>query len=267
MKNMNAIILAAGEGKRLRPLTNDRPKCLIEFLGKTLLERQIEIFNKCGIKDICVVTGYNSHMFKNKNLEYIKNNDYETTNMLKSLFCAEKKILKSTIVSYGDIIFEEEVLRKLINSKDDFSVIIDKNWKKIWELRFNNPIDDAESLILNEQNYITEIGKKVNNVSRINGQYIGLMKFQDEGIEKIKSYFKKCEKAYHEEKINLLNSKNSFNNSYMTDFLQGLIEEGEKLKAIKIENGWLEFDNINDYNLYIKLKKQNEIGGFYDLND
>ena len=95
---MNAIILAAGEGKRLRPLTNDRPKCLIEFCGKTLLERQIEIFNKCGIDEICVVTGYNSHMFKDKNLEYINNSNFATTNMLKSLFCAKEKISKSTIV-------------------------------------------------------------------------------------------------------------------------------------------------------------------------
>ena len=264
---MNAIILAAGEGKRLRPLTNDRPKCLIEFCGKTLLERQIEIFNKCGIDEICVVTGYNSHMFKDKNLEYINNSNFATTNMLKSLFCAEEKISKSTIVSYGDIVFEESVLIKLINSMDDFSIIIDKNWKNIWELRFDNPINDAESLILNEQNYITEIGKKVEDITKINGQYIGLMKFQNEAVKKIKSYFEKCEKTYDDDKINLLNSKNSFNNSYMTEFLQGLIDEGEKLKAINIQNGWLEFDNINDYDLYNELKIQNKIGRFFDLND
>ena len=48
---MNAIILAAGQGKRLRPLTNDRPKCLVEFYGRTLLDRQISVFQKCGIND------------------------------------------------------------------------------------------------------------------------------------------------------------------------------------------------------------------------
>ena len=206
-------------------------------------------------------------MFKDKNLEYINNSEFATTNMLKSLFCAEEKISKSTIVSYGDIVFEENVLMKLINSTDDFSIIVDKNWKSIWELRFDNPINDAESLILNEQNYIMEIGKKVEDITKIDGQYIGLMKFQNESIKKIKSYFTKCEKTYHDKKFNLLNSKKSFNNSYMTDFLQGLIGEGEKLKAVNIQSGWLEFDNINDYNLYNKLKKQNEIRKFFDLND
>ena len=185
---MNVIILAAGEGKRLRPLTNDRPKCLIEFHGKTLLDRQVAVFQRCGIDDICVVTGYNDHMFKNSDLEYVHNENFLSTNMLKSLFCAEKKITESTIVSYGDIIFEEKVLRNLINAEDDFSVIIDKNWEEYWKLRFDNPIDDAESLIL-DHDCITNIGQKVDDISKINGQYIGLMKFQNDASEIIKKLF------------------------------------------------------------------------------
>ena len=116
---MNAIILAAGEGKRLRPLTNDKPKCLVELFGKTLLEWQLAVFKKCGINDICVVTGYNSQMFRYPNLDYIKNENYKTTNMMESLFCAKERFSQSTIVSYGGIIFEEKILRKscLVSSK------------------------------------------------------------------------------------------------------------------------------------------------------
>ena len=112
---MNAIILAAGEGKRLRPLTNDKPKCLVELFGKTLLEWQLSVFKKCGINDICVVTGYNSQMFRYPNLDYIKNENYKTTNMMESLFCAKERFSQSTIVSYGDIIFEEKILRGLMS--------------------------------------------------------------------------------------------------------------------------------------------------------
>mgnify|MGYP001203034113 CR=1 FL=1 len=74
---MNAIILAAGEGKRLRPLTNDKPKCLVELFGKTLLEWQLSIFKKCGINDICIVTGHNSQMFRYTNVDYIKNENFD----------------------------------------------------------------------------------------------------------------------------------------------------------------------------------------------
>ncbi len=85
---------------------NDKPKCLVELFGKTLLEWQLSVFKKCGINDICVVTGYNSQMFRYPNLDYIKNENYKTTNMMESLFCAKERFSQSTIVSYGDIIFE-----------------------------------------------------------------------------------------------------------------------------------------------------------------
>ena len=173
---MNAIILAAGEGKRLRPITNDKPKSLVKLFGKTLLEWQLSIFQKCGIDDICVVTGYNSQLINYPGLDYIKNNNFMNTNMMESLFCASEKFKESTIVSYADIIFEEKVLRALIESDEDFSIIIDKNWKEYWELRFEDPIKDAESLKIDNDGFITNIGKKVNAVGEIEGQYIGLMK-------------------------------------------------------------------------------------------
>ena len=93
------------------------------------------------------------------------------------------------------------------------------------------------------------------------------MKFQNNAIEAIKSFFIKCEQNYNENKTNLLHSERSFDDSYMTDFLQGLIEQGKKLKAIFIENGWLEFDNIQDYNLYTNNNSETNIRKFYDIND
>ena len=264
---MNAIILAAGEGKRLRPLTNDKPKCLVELFGKTLLEWQLSVFKKCGINDICVVTGYNSQMFRYPNLDYIKNENYKTTNMMESLFCAKERFSQSTIVSYGDIIFEEKILRKLIDSEDDFSIIIDKNWNDYWNMRFNEPINDAESLNVDDNGYVTSIGKKVKEISEIQGQYIGLMKFQNNAISTIKSFYERCIKIFENNKINPLNPKISFQNSFMTDFLQGLIDEGVKLKAVNINNGWLELDNINDYRLYTEPSSKSKIYKFFDIND
>ena len=264
---MNAIILAAGEGKRLRPLTNDKPKCLVELFGKTLLEWQLSIFKKCGINDICIVTGHNSQMFRYTNVDYIKNENYKTTNMMESLFCAKERFSQSTIVSYGDIIFEEKILRKLIDSEDDFSVIIDNNWKDYWSMRFDEPINDAESLSVDDNGYITSIGKKVKEISEIQGQYIGLMKFQNGAINTMKSFYEKCTRNFKNSKINPLNPKISFGNSFMTDFLQGLIDHGIKLKAVNINNGWLELDNINDYRLYTEPSSKSKIHKFFDIND
>ena len=174
---MKAIILAAGEGKRLRPLTNNTPKCLVNLFGKSLLQWQIETFRSCQIDDISVVTGYLNEMIKFENITYFENPNFKTTNMVETLFCAKEKLSDSVIVSYGDIIFEKNVLQKLIDSDDGLSVVIDKNWKKYWETRFDNPLNDAESLVLDD-GYISNIGQKVNSIDQIQGQYIGLMKFQ-----------------------------------------------------------------------------------------
>ena len=264
---MNVIILAAGEGKRLHPLTLTKPKCMVELFGKTILERQISVFRKCGINDICIVTGHKSELINYSNIDYIKNNNFMKTNMVESLFCASDRFTESTIVSYGDIIFEEKVLAKLIDSNNDFSIIIDKQWEKYWKIRSNNPLTDLESLRHDDMQNITSIGQKVSDLNEIQGQYIGLMKFQNNAIKIIKSFYAKSKETFESTNLNPLNSSLSFENSYMTDFLQGLINYGQKLKAISIENSWLELDNIDDYKLYTNKNLEKQILEIYDPND
>ena len=263
---MKAIILAAGEGKRLRPLTNKTPKCLVNLFGKSLLQWQIETFRSCQIDDISVVTGYRSELINLPELKIFQNKKFETTNMVESLFCASQELSEQTIVSYGDIIFEKKVLDKLIQSKADFSVIVDKNWKRYWEIRFDNPLNDVESLKIDTDDNITSIGQKTQKIDEIEGQYIGLMKFQNAGLEKIKKFYEKT-KSQSTNNSNPLNPLVSFQQSFMTDFLQGLINDGCKLKAVEIENGWLELDTINDYNKYTELYSKNKLSEFIDLGN
>ncbi len=263
---MKAIILAAGEGKRLRPLTNNTPKCLVNLFGKSLLQWQIETFRSCQIDDISVVTGYRSELINLPRLKIFQNKKFETTNMVESLFCASQELSEQTIVSYGDIIFEKKVLDKLIQSKADFSVIVDKIWKRYWEIRFDNPLNDAESLKIDTDDNITSIGQKTQKIDEIEGQYIGLMKFQNTGLEKIKKFYEKI-KSQSTNNSNPINPLVSFQQSFMTDFLQGLINDGCKLKAVEIENGWLELDTINDYNKYTELYSKNKLSEFIDLGN
>lgn len=255
---MKAIILAAGEGKRLRPLTNDKPKCLVELFGKSLLQRQIDVFEKCGIHDISVVTGYNSDKIRIPSVRYFHNENYNNTNMVETLFCAKDAMTGSVIVSYGDIVFQENVLQKLVQSNDDFSVVVDKNWYEYWKLRFPNPLDDAESLVIDEYGYITNIGQKVTSVDSIMGQYIGLMKFQGSGLEFLKKHYEDLKHAAKNGK-NPLNPNLPFEKSYMTDLLNELIAMNCRLKAMPINNGWLELDTMNDFTLYEKMYSDNSL--------
>ena len=260
------IILAAGEGTRLRPLTSDKPKCMVSIFDKPILEHQIECFRKCGIDDITVVTGYLDDIISIQNVNLVKNNDYDKTNMVYSLFCAEKLLTDSVIVSYGDIIFEEHIVKELLKNQDDISVVIDTNWKEYWMKRFVDPIDDAESLQLDNEGHIKNVGQKVLDINEIEGQYIGLMKFQNKGTDVIKKYYNLARKESAQGN-NLLNPKIQFEKSFMTDFLQYLINSGCQVQSVKIQNGWLELDSINDYNLYNKMYKNGEISKFFKIEN
>jgi choline kinase len=262
---LNAIILSAGEGSRLYPLTKNKPKGMVNLFKKNILQWQIDTLKSCGIEDITIVKGYLEQLINFKKINYRQNKKYATTNMVETLFCATDKIIGPTIISYGDIIYEKEVLEKIIHSKAEISVIIDKNWKVYWDKRFDEPLSDAESLEINNAGYITEIGQKVTSNKRISGQYIGLIKFQGKGITNLLNFYNKS-KLEAKNGVNPLNSKCEFKKSYMTDLLQGMIKSKFKIKSIEIKNKWLELDTYSDYLLYKKMEKNNTLKHFLDLN-
>ena len=90
-----AVILAAGQGTRLRPLTNDKPKCLVELAGKSLLSRQIEVLDAAGITDIQIATSYREDQIRSLGYPTAHNPDYEHTNMVESLFSARPFLERS----------------------------------------------------------------------------------------------------------------------------------------------------------------------------
>lgn len=110
---MNAIILAAGMGTRLRPLTNDRPKCLVSVNGVPMVERQIQFLKEKGIDDITLISGY-----KAEALEYLKdkygvdiifNDRYDTCNNINSLYIVRDRF-HDTYILEGDVYMEKNVL-------------------------------------------------------------------------------------------------------------------------------------------------------------
>jgi len=238
---MKAIILAAGEGTRLRPYTMDKPKCLVEIDGETLLDRQIKILKIEGITQIILIGGYHSEMLDGKASEIRINPIYDKTNMVYSLFCAEGDFDDEAIVSYGDIVYSKSILNKVINSKSDIAVAIDKDWESYWRARNDNPLNDAETLKLTSDNRITEIGQKPNCIDEVEGQYMGLMKFSKKGFNILRKIF------YDFKNIGTINGK-SFDKAYMTDLLQAMIKLDIRIDAVPISGNWIEIDTVDDLN-------------------
>lgn len=250
---MKVIILAAGQGTRLRPLTDDRPKCMVEIKGKSIIERQLETLRSCGIRDgdVAIVTGCYGGLLKERlkggGIRFIDNDEYNDTNMVYSLMCA--KVLLETeediIVSYGDIIYNEAVFRKLLEAENDISVIVDDGWQEYWRERCENPLDDAETLMLDGGGFLTEIGQKTDDIGRVQAQYIGLMRFKGAGLKALLTTAEEAE-ARSRKGIPLWRAKRAYRKMYMTDLLQGMIDEGHKLKAVHIRRGWFEVDDTED---------------------
>ena len=250
---MKTIILAAGQGTRLRPLTDDRPKCMVEVNGRSIIERQLDTMHSCGIadEDITIIAGYRGDVlqekFKDAGINVIINRDYETTNMVCSLMCARKLMEQhdDILISYGDIIYNEAVLTKILDSEANSSVIVDDGWYSYWSERCENPLDDAETLMFDKDDYLLEIGQKTTDLNKVQSQYIGLMRFKGEGLKLMLALAKEAQER-SEKGIALWRTTRTYRKMYMTDLLQGLIDEGNKLKAIHIERGWFEIDDCDD---------------------
>jgi len=249
---MKAIILAAGEGKRLMPYTSGIPKCMVNVGGRPLIEYQIDILKKSGINDIIIVKGHHENKIKINGTKSFTNKRYYETNMVSSLFCAESELNGEVIISYGDIVYSDSILKKLIKSKHNISVAIDLEWKRYWIERFENPLDDAESLVLDKKGRIVDIGKPAQNYTQINGQYIGLMKFSSQGIKSLKKIFYKSKEAKQIQNKNL-------SNAFMTDLLQTLIDEGINVWPVNVQGEWVEIDTVIDLGLEITKRRLESI--------
>lgn len=259
---MRAIILAAGRGKRLIPHTNSKPKAMLEFGNKPLIQYSIDNLRKVGIADITIITGYKSEMINIPNVRYIHNEKFAETNMVYTLFCAEAVMDDNLIISYSDIIFEPKVLQKLLQSKDEITVVVDDNWQELWELKSNNPLNDAETLRLNKKNYILEIGAKPKDLNQIDSQYIGLLKFSKKGIRILKKIYHELKDANRQE---IVIRGRTFNQLYMTDVLQLLIDNGHKVKGVRIKGGWLELDSKEEYEKLLDMYKEGKLNHLCDL--
>lgn len=236
---MKALILAAGRGSRMKSMTDARPKCLVEFRGRTLLEHQIEALHAAGVHDIGIVTGYRSDMLASRAPIEFHNARWAETNMLSSLACAHAWLSQEPcIVSYSDIFYEHEAISLLCASQADLAITYDPHWLDIWQRRFEDPLSDAETFRLHEDGTLAEIGNKANTIEVIQGQYMGLLRLTPAGWSELQSI-----------RHTLLEADRD--RMQMTGILQAIIQSGRiPIEAIPYHGGWGEIDSESDLLAY-----------------
>ncbi|MEW6777030.1 MAG: isocitrate lyase/phosphoenolpyruvate mutase family protein [Bdellovibrionota bacterium] len=253
-QDVRAIILAAGADKDLLPLTQDRPKCMLDVKGRTILDRQVELLNSFGIKDICVVRGYRKDAIDLPNLQYVDNNDYETTGEVASLFAASDHLKGRVLVLYGDILFERSVLEKLFQSEAEVSLVVDRSWcehrgngagagKPDLVCLSNPSTAGARQINLDGPTAVKSIGRKL-DPQQADAEFIGLAMFSPEGTEKLLSVRNIL--AEHPNGKPFGEAPEA-KRAGMTDVVSHLLAKGGRVAGVEIYKGWMEVDSFEDY--------------------
>lgn len=236
---MRVIILAAGRGSRMKDLTDERPKCLLEVRGKRLIDWQLTAFRAAGIERIGVVTGYRREMLAGFGDAEFHNARWAQTQMLSSLACAESWLADDDcIVSYSDIFYESAAIASLRDCAADIAITYDPHWLRLWERRFEDPLSDAETFRLNADGTLADIGDRPASLDEVEGQYMGLLRFTPAGWAEV-TRIRCALPAVDADRL------------HMTGTLQKVIAAGRvSVMAVPYVGEWGEVDSQDDLAAY-----------------
>ncbi|KYG10057.1 phosphoenolpyruvate mutase [Sorangium cellulosum] len=251
---VTAVILAAGQSQGLLPLTEELPKPMLDLKGKSILERQIDVLNACGVKDVAVVRGYKKEAIKLPNARYYDNDEYATTNEVASLFRASKELNGPFVFLYGDIVFERGHLEKLLKSPADISIVVDRAYAEGQRPKDARGVPDLVVLKdAQEAGYrfvgadaphrVARVGRAI-PASEAHGEFVGMAMFTAKGARLLTDCYHQLQEtrakgSFHEAE--------SLRSATFTDLLQELIDRGADVQAIDVYKGWLEIDTFEDY--------------------
>jgi len=237
---MKAVILAAGSGKRLRPITEELPKCLVEIDGKSLLGFSLNSLKECGINNVIIVIGFYGNSIKEKfgeeykgiKLKYIENDIHSKTGSMYSLFQAKKFINEDIILLESDLLYDKKAIKIMLNSKYKDVILVAKLLNR----------NDDVYICTNDKKEIVNIGKNIPEEEKKKsiGALVGISKYSKEFLSKLfknaEQDFANSDLIYHYEETVLATSK--LGNPVYAEFCEDL--------------NWIEIDNEND----LKIARQ-----------
>ena len=240
---MQAMILAAGTGSRLRPLTNEVPKCMVKVNGVPMIERAIDALVAAGIKKLIIGLGYKSEVLKDfirktfdekrlngMQIEFGENPDYEKTNNIYSLYLL-KDFFKAddTLLLESDLVYKPEIIKSLVENKEKNLAVV-SHWED-WM--------DGTVTLLNNSDEITNFIVKKNQKQEDKNSYYKTVNIYKFSKEFTNTYYL----PFLETFMNVFGK-----NSYYETCLKFIAEtDSSLLKGFKIDQSvWYEVDNADD---------------------
>ena len=237
---MHAIILAAGRGSRLLPLTTDLPKCLLPIGNTTVLGMQLDTLFANGVKTATVITGFNAHMVEAEirarksgpKVKTLFNPFFQVADNLASCWMARKSMKRDFILINGDTLFTPELLQTILAApKSDIAVTIDQK----------GYYDGDDMKITLDGTRLTQIGKTL-PLTETHGESIGMLRFMGEGSKIFRGELKRLMRTREGTK------------SWFLSAIHGLAQSGQHINTINIKGAdWSELDTPEDYEVCRQL--------------
>jgi phosphoenolpyruvate phosphomutase len=250
----SAIVLAAGDDGALGELTRDRPKCMLDIKGETILERQIRALNASGIKDIAVVRGYRKETVNLPHLRYYDNDRYRETGELASLIVAEDELRGPVVCLYGDVIFDESIVSRLLRARADVVIAVDRAFYDL--LRSGRTLERSVDLVITEEppvsgyrfvpsasaTRVKQIGQRL-RPSEAHCEFIGALLLSERGARLVRETYQDLARSHR----GAFHEADSLACAGLTDLLQELIDRGHEVTCVDVYKGWMEIDTFEDY--------------------
>ena len=188
---MKAIILSAGQGSRLGALTHHRPKCLIEFAGRSLLDRQLDALAANGVDEVVVVTGFRDDQIEaslarrggGPSVRTVFNPFYKVADNLGSLFVARHELAGDVLVWNGDTLVSDDLMGRVLANRGQDGICVTIDRKRRYD-------DDDMKVIVDPDGRLRAIGKRI--AEGVNAESIGLLAFRGDGALRFRGAIEKA---------------------------------------------------------------------------
>ncbi len=240
-----AVVLAASRGQGLEAVTTDRPKVMLPIAGKPLLRWLIDSFKKEGVNDITVVGGYRADAIDTAGIKLVVNERHAQTGELASLACAVDGLESDTVISYGDLLFRSYVLRDLVETAAEFSVVVDSSPTgainhTVRDFAYCSRSDDRGlfgTRVLLERvaggKGSQEDAAAGGDASQ--GRWIGMLNVSRKGLAKLKAVLAE------------LRARPDFDALDMPALLNALIAAGGEIEVLYVHGHWRGVNDLEDF--------------------
>jgi len=246
------ILIAAGRGKRLGTHTDEIPKCMVPVAGKPMFGWVWKALSSVGAKRLVVIRGYRGDVLETfiraivPDAIFVDNDEWQTNNVLLSLDKARAYLDRPTYLTYSDIVFTPAVAQAAAASPAEIGLVIDREFRTIYEGRTEHPLDEGEVSDLMPDGTVARVGKRALPPGDAIGEFIGLVKLGARGATMFARSLAALAHRFEGREDEPFQRAARYRNAYLTDLLQELIDTGIQVDPILISGQWREIDTGQD---------------------